>query len=402
MRPPNDNKPLFSAKRPHYLLLLICGAILFCIFIAGLSPFTSRPRNQVKWLENQNGLHFGEYASILSSAPLRWEGPSDGPCSIEFWMQPGVIQDANTMMAFDTPGAPVRFRLRQSLDDLALAWKSTNESYPKERVLYVPHALHQDTPLFITLTSGKGGVSVYLNGVLARSSADVNFSRRDLSGQMVIGNSPWEDDSWSGILHGIGLYRRELTTEQVRGNYLDWTTYGQPKALAEEEAAAVFRFDERTGTIVKNQVTGGFDLFIPDYYLVLHPPFLEAFWRPTDWGWGFWKDVLVNIGGFVPLGFFFCLYFSRSMPVRRAILLTIVFGCAVSFFIEATQYFLPTRDSDSRDWLDNTFGTILGTMIYPLGFVQTILARVGFATRGLSSNRQVTSIWLEPTVSGNS
>jgi hypothetical protein len=399
----NDDRSLLSARVAHIVLLIICRAILCVIFIAGLSPFTPWQRNQVEWLENQNGLHFGEYASILTSAPLRWDEPLDGPCSIEFWMQPGVIEDSNTMMAFDSPGAPVHFAIRQSLDDLALAWTTTtSQRYSKQGVLYIPHALRKDTPSFITLTSGPAGVNVYLNGVLVHSSKGSRVARTDLTGQMVIGNSPWADDSWSGVLHGIGLYARELTAEQVRQNYTDWTISGQPMAPAEEQAIAIFTFKEKRGALVANQIPGGIDLFIPNHYMVLHPRFLEPFWRPTAWSWGFWKDVLVNVFGFVPLGFFFCVYFSRSMPVKRAILVTIVFGCAVSFSIEATQYFLPTRDSDSRDWLNNTLGTALGALAYAPGFVQTILARVGFATRGVSSTRQVTSICLDPTVSANS
>jgi VanZ like family/Concanavalin A-like lectin/glucanases superfamily len=381
MRHLNDHRPLLSARIAQKVLLIICGATLCAIFIAGLSPFTPRPRNQVKWLENQNGLYFGEYASILSSAPLRWDEPLDGPCSIEFWMQPGVIKDSNTMLAFDLPGAPVHFTIRQSLDDLALAWKTTSQRHSKQAVLYIPHAFRKDTPSFITLTSGRAGVTVYLNGVLVRSSPEFRFTRQDLFGQMVIGNSPWADDSWSGDLHGLGMYARELTAEQVRQNYTDWTISGQPKAPAEEQAIAIFPFKEKRGVLVANQIPGGIDLFIPAHYLVLHPRFLEPFWRPTAWSWGFWKDVLVNVFGFMPLGFFFCVYFSRSMPVKRAILATIVFGCAVSFFIEAMQYFLPTRDSDSRDWLNNTLGTALGALVYGPGFVQAILARFGVVRR---------------------
>jgi hypothetical protein len=360
--------------------LAICGLILSAIFIAGLSPFTSRPHNEVRWLEKENGLHFGEYASILSSAPLRLEGPPDGPCSIELWMQPSIINDSNTMLAFDSAEKSLGFRIMQSLDDLALARKPTSRNTPTTEVIYIPHALQQGTPLFITLTSGGGGMSIYLNGVLIRSSSDLSFARRDLSGQMVVGNSPFADDSWSGVLRGIGLYNRELTAEEVRQNYASWTASGKPRALVEKQATAVFTFSERTGTVVHNQVLNGTDLYIPDHYLVLHPPFLEAFWRPTNGGWGFWKDALVNVGGFVPLGFFFCAYFSRSMPVTRAILLTIVFGCAVSFLIEATQFYLPTRDSDSRDWLNNTLGTILGALMYWPGLVQRMLAKVGLVS----------------------
>jgi VanZ like family/Concanavalin A-like lectin/glucanases superfamily len=375
-----ENRPLLPARVANGILLFICGSILCVIFVTGLSPFTPHRPNDVNWLENQDGLHFGDYASILSSAPLRWEGPPDGPCSIELWMQPGMIQDSNTMLGFDSPENSVRFAIKQSLDDLSLVRKFTRQS-GRTQVLYVPHALRQDVPLFITLTSGRTGISIYLDGVLVRSSSEFSFVPRDLSGRMVVGTSPFENDSWSGVLHGIGLYDQELTAEEVRQNYAAWTAFGQPSAIAERQATAVFRFNERTGTVAHNQIHGGIDLYIPDHYLVLHPRFLEAFWRPTDWGWGFWKDVLINLFGFVPLGFFFCVYFSRSMSVRRAILLTIVFGCALSFLIEATQYYLPTRDSDSRDWLNNTLGTILGALMYRPDFMQRIVARFGVVSR---------------------
>lgn len=359
------------------VLLGLCLCLLAGILAVGLWPFTSRPHNDVSWIENQNGLLFGEYGTILSSAPLRVDGPPDGPCSIELWIQPGLIHDANTMLAFDSPKNSARFSIKQSLDDVALERTSTSRKTPTAQIIYIPHALRQDVPLFITLTSGRGGISIYLNGVLVRSSSAFSFTRRDLSGQMVVGSSPFANDSWSGVLRGIGFYNQELTAEEVSQNYAAWTASGQPSALAEKEATAVFRFNQRTGTVVHNQVPGGIDLYIPDHYLVLHPPFLEAFWRLTDWGWGFWKNALINVGGFVPLGVFFCVYFSQSMPVTRATLLTIIFGCAVSFLIEVTQYYLPTRDSGSWDLINNTLGTILGALMYWPGFVQRILARFG-------------------------
>jgi hypothetical protein len=361
------------------LLLGVCLCPLAGILGFGLWPFTTRPHNDVSWIKNQNGLLFGDYGTILSSAPFRMDGPPDGPCSIELWMQPGLIHDSNTMLAFDSPKESGGFRIKQSIGDVLVEQESTNRNTPKQRV-YVPHALRQDVPLFITLTSGRGGISIYLNGVLVRSSSYFHFTRRDFSGQMVVGTSPVVNDSWSGVLHGIAFYGRELTAGEVRQNYADWTAFGQPSGLEEKQATAVFKFNERTGTVVRNQVPGGIDLYIPDHYLVLHPPFLETFWGSMDWGWGFWKDILINVGGFVPLGFFFCVYFSQSMPVARATLLTIIFGFAVSFLIEVMQYFLPTRDSGSLDLITNTLGTILGALVYGPGFVRRIVAKFGIVS----------------------
>jgi VanZ like family/Concanavalin A-like lectin/glucanases superfamily len=378
---PHNRKTLLRPRVANGILLLICALILCGIFIAGLSPFTPHLKNQVRWLEQQNGLFFGEYASILSTAPLRVDGPSDGPCSVELWIQPGVIDDSNTMLAFQTPETPLQFRIQQNNSALMLTRQVIGpDQRTRKKFIYINGAIRQDTPLLITVAASAQGTTVYLDGVLARSSADFGFTRHDLNGGIVVGNSPVANDSWSGILRGLGIYNRELTPDEVRHNYEDWNRSGQPENLKEKNAVAIYSFTERAGKVIHNQVPSSVDLEIPDYYLVLYPPFLQPFWKHWSWEWAFWKDGLVNVTGFMPLGFFFCVYFSLSRPVSRAMVLTIIFGCVISFIIEATQFYLPTRDSDSMDFINNTLGTALGALCYRSRFVQNLLARFGVVT----------------------
>jgi hypothetical protein len=42
---------------------------------------------------------------------------------------------------------------------------------------------------------------------------------------------------------------------------------------------------------------------------------------------------------------------------------------------------LPTRDSDSMDWLNNTLGTSLGALMYRPVFVQRIVAKFGIVSK---------------------
>jgi hypothetical protein len=368
---------LLPRKTANKLLLVACLLILCGILAAGLSPFTPHLKNQVHWLEHQNGLYFGEYASILSSAPLHVDGPPDAPCSVELWAQTGVIEDSNTMLAFQTPETPLQFRIQQNHDALML---TRQDHRANEKLIYITGAFRQDTPLLVTVTSGSQGTLVYLNGKLTRSSPNFGLTRHDLNGGIVVGNSPAANDSWSGVLRGIGIYNQELTSDQVRRDYEQWTRSGQPGDLEEKMAVAIYPFTERSGKVIHSQVPSAVDLQIPDYYLVLYPPFLQRFWKNWGWHWAFWKDCIINVTGFMPLGFCFCTYFSLSKRISRASLITIIFGCAISFIIETTQYYLPTRDSDSMDLINNTLGTILGAFLNRPRFVRNLLARFGIVS----------------------
>jgi hypothetical protein len=366
---------LLPRRIANKLLLLACFLILCGILVAGLLPFTPHLKNQVRWLDHQNGLYFGAHASILSLTPLHVDGPPDGPCSVELWLQPGSVDRSNTMLAFQMPETPLQFRIQQNNDALMLTRQVTGADHEASRkLIYINDVFRQDTPLLITVTSGAQGTAVYLNGNPTRSSTDFGLTRRDLNGGIVVGNSPVVNDSWSGVLRGIGIYNRELTADQVRHDYEEWTRSGQPGDLGEKKAVAIYPFTERSGKVVHSQVSSAVDLQIPDYYLVLYPPFLQPFWKHWGWNWAFWKDGLINVAGFMPLGFCYCAYFSLSRPVSRAIILTVIFGCAISFIIEATQFYLPTRDSDSMDVINNTLGTVLGSLCYRPRFVQKLLA----------------------------
>jgi hypothetical protein len=78
--------------------------------------------------------------------------------------------------------------------------------------------------------------------------------------------------------------------------------------LGNERVIAVYLFDERTGNIIHNDIRPRIDLNIPNRFTLLHQQFLEPFWKELKPSRGCWKDIQVNIVGFIPLGFFFCAY----------------------------------------------------------------------------------------------
>lgn len=365
------------------LLAASCAAILCGILLLCLWPLTPHPKNQVAWLENGNGLRFGRYGTILSVDAFK---PADlgggAPCSLEIWSKPRSIYDINitTMLAFYSPEKLVSFSLRQSTSDLVFQRQNRNwQGRVSEVHIDADDVLRQGTAAFITVTAGAQGTAIYVDGALAKSSSHFGLSNRDFAGQLVVGNSPVANDSWTGDLRGLAIYDRELTSMEVIEHFNSWTKNGRPAISEKEGRTALYLFDERAENVIHNRAGSAPDLYIPDHYLVMRQPLLKVPWKEYDPRWDYYEDVLTNIAGFIPLGFVFCAYFSTALHLKRTKLLTILLGFTVSLTIEVLQAFIPTRNSGMTDVITNTLGTAIGAMVFQWKITQAIFSRVGIA-----------------------
>ncbi len=162
-----------------------------------------------------------------------------------------------------------------------------------------------------------------------------------------------------------------------------WTatsnTTGRSDTAKNDGVVARYLFNEGEGNVVHNQVGPATSLLIPERFFILHEQFLERPWDEFKPGWHYWKDVGINIAGFIPLGFFFRAYFSTMGRSKRTIWLTIALGFAISLTIEVSQAFLPTRDSGMTDLITNTFGTALGAIAYFWCVKHSCFERAGVA-----------------------
>ena len=199
---------------------LLCASVLVIILTAGLWPFHA-PKNQVDWLSNENGLHFGRYGILLSPEVSSFAGPKEGvSCSVEMWLHPDHSDTGGTLLAFYTPAnRDVAFSMDQSIDDLLLRRATVFRQHRTKTKLYVEHVFRENKQLFVTITSTAQGTAVYVNGALVRTSPWFGLSREDLTGQMVVGNHPLVDNGWQGQIRGLATYNRELTAAQVLQHY---------------------------------------------------------------------------------------------------------------------------------------------------------------------------------------
>jgi hypothetical protein len=360
------------------LLNVICVCVLFGILVAGLWPFHA-PRNDVSWLSERNGLLFGKNGSIVSASPFEANPARDGAsCSLQIWLKPDRLDSGGMILAFYRPnGDVVPFSLRQYQSGLVLERQSQG-NVPQKDEIYVGEVFGAPKPVLVTITSSRTGTAIYADGRLLKKVSTFVVFGRDLTGKLVVANAPMTHYAWSGELKGLVIYDRELNGTEVARSPADWSSASRPDSIESDAVVARYLFDEGKGRVVRNQVDSATKLLIPERFFVLHPQFLERPWDEFQSSWGYWKDVGINIFGFVPLGFFFCAYFSAIRKIRRAALLTGALGFAVSLTIEISQSFLPTRDSGMTDLITNTFGTALGAVLYVCGENRRWFARVRF------------------------
>jgi VanZ family protein len=352
-------------KIPKTLVTVICFFILCGILVAGLWPFHA-PGNDVRWLSQGDGLAFGKYGSIVSTGPFDTKARrADGSCSLEIWLEPKRVHSSGTILAFYQPESKVSsFTLRQSLGDLVLRRASQNESGQLgERKIYVDDIFRNQKSVLVTISSNESGTMVFADGVFVRKFEHFTFSSHDLTGRLIVGNSPVTTDDWRGQLKGLAFYDRALTPDQISQHFANWINGRHSDLEKGDGAIALYLFNEGNGDVVHNQVDSGTDLLIPRRFFVLHEQFLERPWDEFRPDRNYWKDVVINVAGFIPLGFFFYAYFSLVRSADHVAAVTIAFGFAVSLTIEVLQAFLPTRDSGMTDLITNTLGTALGALL---------------------------------------
>jgi hypothetical protein len=377
----------YSSNRQTKFLRAICACVLLGILVAGLWPFHA-PRNAVSWLGEGNGVLLGKHGSILSANPFKVRAAQENnSCSLEIWLEPSRLDSGGMILAFYLPESrAVPFALRQFRGGLVLEHKSQGSSIRKTEI-YVGDVFSGLKPVLVTITSSEAGTATYADGTLLKRVPNFAISNRDLTGQFVLGSAPTTAYSWSGQMKGLAIYDRELSAAEVSQGFVARTKGGQPDSATGQDVAARYRFDEGKGNVIRNQVDSATNLLIPTRFFILSPQFLERPWDEFRPGWSYWKDVAVNVVGFIPLGLFFYAYFSQVRKTEHPAALTIFLGFAVSLTIEVLQAFLPTRDSGMTDLITNTFGTAVGVMAFRHKAVQAVLAaaRVGTQKSGVST-----------------
>jgi hypothetical protein len=367
------------SRIPSSTIALVSVCVLIVILVAGLWPFHA-PKNGVSWLKERKGIFFGKHGSILSAKPFESNSSQSAKsCSLEIWLEPSRVDRSGAIVAFYVPARRVvSFELIQWRGNLVLESESP-DPVAKRAHTYFADVFRPTKPIFLTISSSQAGTVLYVDGTLVKRNSNFSVSNRDLTGQLIIGNEPSTLYDWSGKVMGLAVYDRELSPSEVEQDFANWTKGNQPDWTSNHGVTARYTFEEGTGSVARNDIDSATNLLIPEQFFVFHEQFLERPWDEFHADWHYWKDVGINVGGFIPLGFFFSAYLFTTGKIKRTTWLTIVLGFTVSFTIEVLQAFLPTRKSGMTDIITNTFGTATGAILWTCAIQRNWFERMGLS-----------------------
>jgi VanZ family protein len=360
-------------------LPFVCILVVSTLFTAGLWPFNLFPRNQVTWLPAGKGLQFGDHGVVFSRESVEHNPPRrDSRCTLTIRLQPDAVSRSasGTVLGIYTE-KPSQFRLMQWRDVLLMRRDYRDaDNHSKTTEVDLDHAFLTRDPVTFTITSGPDGSVAYRNGMRGAGISRMGLSCEDFAGQLILGDSAIIDNAWRGNILDLAIYSRELTSQEIVSKSASWNenqTIGESDG--DQHLVAQYRFTEGRGQNVHGQPGSPPDLYIPEIFKVPHKKMLMWPWEESPDKRNF-RDISINIFGFVPFGFVFAAYLVLNRNVSHATIVTILCGAAISLTIEILQEYIPGRDSGLLDVLTNTLGASLGARLFRWAPMQNLTRKL--------------------------
>lgn len=289
--------------------VLIVGGILF----AGLWPFNFFPQNGCEADSKAGTLLFEKtgiaYRKMDISACQSL--PDHSTFSLSFSVQPfdSPVYCA-TILALYNPEKKIL-----TIDQ----WKTTLiVQYGPGRVVF-GNVMKENVLVPVTITFADSVLTVTCNGSTKRVPIENSGMKDRVFQYIVFGNNASLHSPWKGVLSSI-------------------------------------RFDKSNDFFYNIQVP---QQLIPLKAKMLTPP-----WKDIQMDRRYALDVIVNLIGFVPLGLVLCLLLNNVLSIHYYRYLTIIFCFLISLSIETAQAYLITRTSQMSDLILNSWGGVLGVVLY--------------------------------------
>ncbi len=354
-------------------------AILLGILIVGLNPKGFYFSNHVRWIKDQPGIRFNKYG-IAYTQPIMefFQDPISGAnsFSMDIALKPEGYHEKgfNFILALHNGNDRSQFLLGQWRSWIILMNGDDYDHKKKTKRISFNAASLSPTPRFLTITTGIDGTHIYVDGQLIRSKKDLTLKIPDGGkSRLIIGNSVYGRHAWQGDVYGLAFYGNILSAQDAALHFTDWSKTRNFKFSKRDKPLAAYFFDEKKGVNAFDHGNGGHHLEIPMRMKILNREILASAWDGLTLNRSSIQDIIINLLGFIPLGFFLTATLMKrgGWYEKQGILITIALCFMISLIIETAQAWMPSRSSQMLDLMLNTLGSLIGAVIYRLFLLRT-------------------------------
>jgi hypothetical protein len=346
-------------------------AVLTGILIFGLNPQGYKFSNEVSWIKDQPGIRYSKYgiAYTNSFSNMIEENASKPNCfSIELALKPANYHEKGTNFILVLHNGRDRSQLLiwQYHSWIILMNGDDYDHRRRTKRIAVNIASQSPTTRFVTVTTGKEGTEVYVNGRLARRKKDLILKIPD-SGKtrLLVGNSIYGKQSWQGDVYGLAFYGYILTAQDIKRHFNRWSQDRNFSFANKDNPAILYYFDEKAGGMAIDHADGKHHLEIPARMQIFKKKILSSDGSGFKFNSSAYEDNILNLFGFIPFGFILAATLIKlgGTLEKHYFFITVSFCFTVSLIIEILQAWLPSRSSSMPDLIFNTLGALIGTLI---------------------------------------
>jgi hypothetical protein len=347
--------------------------ILLGILFFGLRPKGFHSSNNVTWITDKPGLHFGTYGmayTYLSDKKIQSAISESDGFSIEIGIKPEPYNQEgfNLILVLHDGRDRNQLLVGQYNSSLIIMNGDDYSNRRKTKRVVLNRIFQSSKEIFLSITTGQEGTNAYIGGRLIKRKKDLKLKIPHEGDplRLVLGNSVYGNSSWKGDIYGLAFYDYDLTPDQVKVHFDIWSKARNFSFAEQENPFLLYLFDEKKGVRSLDHGNGNHHLKIPARMHVLKRKILTLPWVELRLNKSFIQDFIVNLMGFIPFGFILSATFVECGGIlrKRVILITVALCFAISLFIEIAQGWIPSRSSQILDLMLNTSGALIGAMTY--------------------------------------
>jgi hypothetical protein len=352
--------------------ILIAAAVTLIALFFGLNPRDFRFDNAARWIGTSNGIRFGKFGIAYSHGGFSLPStgaPDPSAFTVEIAVKPYRTQAGNFQFiaswhAGDDAGQLVIGQWRSSIIVMNGDDYDNHRRLPK---IYAKNALPEGKTAFLTISTGRNGTRLFVDGGLAAKKRGLVLRMPDggSGATLTLGNSVHGRHSWEGEWLGLAVFDRNLDSGEIEGHFRRWQAGGDfGFAQNHPDLAALYRLNDKAGHQARDSGPASTHLAIPEKMKILEKRILTAPERGLRINKSVVADLLINLLGFIPIGVAYAMFFSRRAVLdTRAAFWAVAFGALLSLSIELAQAWVPSRNSSLLDLVLNIIGAAMGAWL---------------------------------------